>query len=156
MPAVLDKFFFGVSVLSDGADNGLVMRFWSALVPTIENAGLVFSVEVAVFELNIDVGVCEAGLLTPPKIENVSLFTGSTSSVSSIDSLGDRLPLRGVDTISSKELPNENAPEEGLSAFGKSLTAEPSPLKLDFSSKPPWAAPKGFLTSLEAGGGNEV
>lgn len=132
------------------------------MVPSVENGDLVFSAEVVafvvcVFELNIEVGVCEAGLLAPPKIENVSLFTGSISSVSSsIDSLGDALPLRGVDTISSKEPPNENAPEEGLSGFGPSLTAEPSPLNVDLSSNPPCGAPKGFLTSLDAGGGNEV
>jgi hypothetical protein len=77
------------------------------------------------------------------------------SSVSSIDSLGEGLPF-GEDIMLSKELPNENGPDEGLSGFGPSLAAEPSPLKLDLSWKPPDEGPKGFFGSLEAGGGNDV
>jgi hypothetical protein len=62
--------------------------------------------------------------------------------------------------ISSNELPKEKAPEEGLSGLGSSLTAVPSPLKEDPSTKPldpdPDPAPKGFLTSAGLGEKAEV
>lgn len=63
--------------------------------------------------------------------------------------------MLGVEIISSNELPNEKAPEEGFSGFGPSSTAVPSPLKEDPRTKPlgldPAPAPKGFLTSVGLG-----
>ena len=55
--------------------------------------------------------------------------------------------MLGVETISSNDPPKENASEEGLSDLGRSLTAEPSPLKDDPSTNPPEGVPKGFFTS---------
>src|SRR3954454_19047013 len=126
-----------------------------------EKEVLLVSAEVVVLEdcfvePNSEVGGSPVGL-GPPKIENGSLLVGAASSESSsIDSLSE-FPSFGVDTMSSNDPPNENAPEEGgLSDFGRSLTAVPSPLKLDLSWNPPNPAPKGFFTPFAEGVAKDV
>jgi hypothetical protein len=74
--------------------------------------------------------------------------------MSSMASVGG-LVLLGVETISSIEEPNENNPE-GFSGLGASLTAVPSPLKVDPRTKPLEPAPKAPLDSSVFWGVNAV
>lgn len=93
-------------------------------------------------------------MLGAPNIGVGSVIAGGSgvpeSSISSIDSAGG-LGLLGDETMSSSKPPNENAPEEGLSDFGPSLAAVPSPSKEEPRTKPPDPPPKGFFTSVDFG-----
>lgn len=157
--------------MSEGAETGLVTWFWVevwvvvvvAVLPNKDKLDLLVSPkEKPDFVVSPDTegllgGVgwpnMEVGLLAPNK-ESGSVFAGCSaapaSSISSIDSVGG-LGLLGDETISSNEPPKEKAPEEGLSDLGRSLAAEPSPLKDDSRTKPPEAVPKGFCTSFDLG-----
>jgi hypothetical protein len=90
--------------------------------------------------------VAEAAFEDAPNMDGAGAFSSATfcwgmaSSMSSMASVGG-LCLLGAETISSNDEPNENKPEV-FSGLGASLTAVPSPLKVDPSTKPPEPAPK--------------